>query len=1516
MEDPFGASMFGRRGGAMIPSSLRTLSGMISGMHGRLRQLLEQIQQKDDPSVQLIALQELSEILLVSTEDNLAGHFSPDQYVKELIAVMQPNEFGEENPEIMLVACRCLANMMEALPASTGSLVYNGAVPVLVSKLLEISFMDLAEQALLTLEKISAEFPSSIVREGGLAACLQFLDFFHTSTQRTAVTTAANCCRNIPDESFASVKDVMPVLLNVLNNSDQKVVEQGCLCVSRIVESFKYQNAKLEQLMSAELLRTMLRLLLPGSTNIIGAHIHTQFLRVISISAKASPALSIELLRMDVVETLYQILTGVSPPSETEDAASNIDSVVVMQALIHRPRDQVFETLNVICELLPSLDAEAMAFFHELIDNAGLTGERMTSVPERASVQKRVELLAECAPELRRFATILFPTLTDAYSSTVNHSVRQKVLMAQLKMLTYLDVDILTTALRPVPYASFLASILSQQDHPFLVTAALQATEMLLKRMESVYRYQFYREGVITEIRKLAERALEEPEPKPSKDAGQGSGSTTGQRELSLPLHNTRPHEEGHGEDSDMEDEDEPEEHHIDDDDASMSSDSSVSPNPAFQARHIASARDIVTKCARQFIEKHEKDIGHELREKAARNLTALQDLVAEIADCYETTRFDEGAQLFARLATYFEGDALESITSHELLTARVVDTLLDIFQDTNAPAGIAARSAFVEVFLSSSGKQRMRTVSASSPATPFSVLVAKLHDLLSRAEHFEVITVHHNAVDSHRSSAASLLAKQIRIKLQAEDESGIPKPYRNIMVSIHAIATFKALDDYLRPRIQASDRPPRNPRMRDAPGSALNAYAAAIAEAAKAGVLPPMDHGASSSQESALPPWLNRPYTSRGHGKKSGSSKTAGKVTSQSRPTPSQDSPDRRRSRRRSGIPSAQEDEAQPAIECADEAQLSDEDQMDEQEDTEEVIGEFDEEVDDGASEPSAVTMEVGSTGKVMARQEDGTRVATPPQAVNPHLRPSGRAYTAEMARSLLHNMSGRSMSYASAVQALPTDWHLEFSVNGQPLSNETTIYRAVHFNQGPQEDVSVRNIWSSVHTINFKKVNGPPAAEPSRLTPSPDSSGLFAHGMPSSLEKNPTAAAILRLLRILHEVNAHLDDVLADKSASTNIKPEPLSQFVSTKLTAKLNRQLEEPLIVASNCLPSWSEDLARLYPFLFPFETRHLFLQSTSFGYSRSMTRWQSAQQNNDNRRDRHRDERPFLGRLQRQKVRISRHKILESAVKVMDLYGSSPSVLEVEYFDEVGTGLGPTLEFYSSVSKEFSKRKLKLWRESDSNKNEYVFGKNGLFPAPMSEEQIQSENGQKVVSMFHTLGIFVARSMLDSRIIDISFNSTFFRVGSDENSIAPSIGAVRLVDEELANSLQTLKQFSAAKKRIETQARLTPAQKAQKIARIQVAGATVDDLALDFTLPGYPIIELVPNGSNMAVTIDNVGLYVDKVVEFTLSTGVQKQIEAFRAGFSEVFPYSALGAFTPDELVMLFGRVDEDWSIESE
>jgi E3 ubiquitin-protein ligase TRIP12 len=560
---------------------------------------------------------------------------------------------------------------------------------------------------------------------------------------------------------------------------------------------------------------------------------------------------------------------------------------------------------------------------------------------------------------------------------------------------------------------------------------------------------------------------------------------------------------------------------------------------------------------------------------------------------------------------------------------------------------------------------------------------------------------------------------------------------------------------------------------------------------------------------------------------------------------------------------------------------------------------------------------MEVAATGTITARKEDGTRVATPVGSQQPPTgaEPSAGRLVAHQGRdgSPTHE---RPSSYAAALQAKPTDWHLEFTVSGQPVSIDTTIYRAVHFNQNRPAEVSTRNVWHDIHTIGFKKVTGPPPVETASFTPPPESLNS-AEGLPASIARSPTTAAILRLLGLLHGLNANIDDVLALNKETIKLVSEPSSQFVNTKLTAKLNRQLEEPLIVASNCLPSWSEDLARLYPFLFPFETRHLFLQSTSFGYSRSMSRWQTNQTANDSRHDRHRDDRPFLGKTQRQKVRISRLKMLESAMKVMDIYGSSPSILEVEYFEEVGTGLGPTLEFYSTVSKEFAKKKLKLWRENESpDASEYAFGSRGLFPAPMSEEFATSDNGKRIINMFTSLGKFVARSMLDSRIIDLNFNSTFFRIGDTKDAIAPSLGAVRSVDKDLANSLKLLKKFAEAKKKIDENGRMTAADKVQAVQEIEIDGAHVDDLALDFTLPGYSTIELIADGANVSVTIDNVASYVEKVLDFTLGVGIRPQVDAFRTGFAQVFPYTALQAFTPDELVMLFGRVEEDWTIESE
>jgi E3 ubiquitin-protein ligase TRIP12 len=946
----------------------------------------------------------------------------------------------------------------------------------------------------------------------------------------------------------------------------------------------------------------------------------------------------------------------------------------------------------------------------------------------------------------------------------------------------------------------------------------------------------------------------------------------------------------------------------------------------------MPSLKSRISEVAKKFLEVHETEKqGKAMKKRATKILTGLSTLAGEIEAFYlqrassTIVPVDGGIDLFQKLASHFDTDALENVTSAELLASGVVRVLEQVFSNPDAELAVAAQSAFLQVFMGYSVKSKPKTATAESPATPFSVMIHKLQDLLSRSEHFEVMTVHHNAFDANRSSAASMLAKQIRLKLVADEDSDIPRPYRQILVSIHAITTFKSLDDYLRPRISLSERP-RGSTRRDIMSRALAAMAGAgmpfsPAEARLAGRL----------QAPAMPTPPPPPPAAQSSARSSRKLKSKSQADMPATPEPSssKDKNSLRRSSRRQALsdetptrpPPDDDDDLDNALECADEKQISDDDDIGDAESSAlNVLRDMDDAMEEPPTpeDPSAVNLEVAAGGKITARKEDGTRVPTPSQvrsAGTASLPSRSSALAAALANSPSPSAPSRPMSYSGALLSTPQDWHIEFSIEGKTIPNETTIYRAVHRSPLSAEEQIRSNVWTNSHTIKFKRVPGPPPAESIAFGASFDGGADAEEGAtPGSLAQHPTTASILRLLKMLHDLNANIDDVIVENKETLKLNVEPLSQFVNTKLTAKLNRQLEEPLIVASNCLPSWSEDLARLYPFLFPFETRHLFLQSTSFGYARSMTRWQNAQSQEESRRSR--DERPFLGRLQRQKVRISRSKILESAVKVMELYGASQSILEVEYFEEVGTGLGPTLEFYSTVSKEFSKKKLKLWRDNDpGDGDEFVNGPNGLFPRPWSNDFLVSEDGEKILQLFKMLGKFVARSMIDSRIIDINFNPIFFRIGDETTGVRPSLGAIKAVDPMLAKALKMIKNFAIAKKEIDEDPNRTPAQKVANTENIVIKNTKIDDLCLDFTLPGFPEIELVPNGGQMSLNMENVDLYLEKVIDLTLGAGVRRQVDAFRAGFSQVFPYSALSAFTPDELCTLFGRTNEDWSIES-
>ncbi|KAK9761025.1 Ubiquitin fusion degradation protein 4 [Basidiobolus ranarum] len=506
--------------------------------------------------------------------------------------------------------------------------------------------------------------------------------------------------------------------------------------------------------------------------------------------------------------------------------------------------------------------------------------------------------------------------------------------------------------------------------------------------------------------------------------------------------------------------------------------------------------------------------------------------------------------------------------------------------------------------------------------------------------------------------------------------------------------------------------------------------------------------------------------------------------------------------------------------------------------------------------------------------------------------------------------------VSYASAAQKA-TDWHLEFSIGDVVIDTEWTIYKAIHqhLNQATQKN---RNIWSAIYPVKYRKVPDS-STESSKASQAQSSkSGFTEVEKPNGdASLKDSYSQILQLLRELHALNTRYLELYSQ----TDLCLESLavlspSKFINGKLTAKMNRQLDEPMIVVSSCLPSWCEYLANEYPFLFPFGTRYLYLQSTAFGYSRSIARYQNQQSRNGQQDSRRDESQPLLGRIQRQKVRISRSRILESAVKVMDLYGSQQSILEVEYFEEAGTGLGPTLEFYATVSKEFCKRSLKLWRDDSDpdSSRKYITSPLGLFPRPTSEEYLASENGIKILNLFKAMGKFVAKALIDSRIIDLPFNPIFIKTLLNPKENIKNLRSVMHIDSVVGNSLKVIKYFVREKQCIIQDSTLNEAERHEALKNIRHQGASLEDLCLDCTLPGYPDIELVENGANVTVTIQNVEEYFNGVLEYTVGSGIAKKVAAFRDGFNTVFPLKHLNAFSPEELVMLFGQAEEDWSSE--
>lgn len=1700
----------------------------------RLKGLLNNLKPSADPTSRLLALQDLSEILSMSTEDNLNGYFSQDSFVKELVHIMGgPRKSGdqdeendeegspnpddedaalaaalalsgggllpEENLEEQLLACRCLANLMEAMPGSAHTLVYHGAVPVLCSKLLQITFIDLAEQTISTLEKLSEEYPSAIVREGGLAALLNYLDFFSTHVQRTALQAAANCCRNMSSDSFNMVRDVFPTIKNVLTYSDARLVEYAAMCVIRTIESFcRNQTENLETLITDDLVVSINALLLPqstGATPMISATTSTQFLRALSGAAKCSPAISMTLLRGGIGSTVYAFLTGVLPPNHPEATSdeygggesgqgvgSGVVDMAVMQNLAHRPKDQVEEALSLISELMPPLPKDGVfdprgytekaisralkaktkdskartqakqptpaavpvvkieetvqdigvadlpflegelptpatdrsgeqdesatdkgtapsvteggekkpdvslgepsvlqeepttqastsqepaegrleesqtnggneelsaAFTNEageplmamILDDAGIPtiiGEIVQDatsssqapvetppvpVPsssnrhrhgEGSQSQARLQLLRANPEVISRFLRLIVPVLFDVYSASVTLPVRMRCFTGILKATSFVEGDAMEAFYRNVPVASFIGSILTSRDNPLIVTNSLQLIELLLIKSPSVFRSSLRKEGVLHEVSTISKIDLKikaKPPPPPPVEGGEDNDT------LAVPPPIPK-------------------------------KSSSVPLDP--QDAYVLRSRLIKIK----YLSGGSDAGGDAVFE-------SLRAMIKQLSDSNATeeqisANLKEVAKLF--------GVSGPTISSFELMKSGLVDGLLEFATSSNRTVDIERRKElFLDAFSARSG------YATPSSQTPLAVLVKRLQESLTRMESFEVATTSPGSMEDARRSSMSLISRTLRLKLVAETPSEVPKSCQSLMVSIHAIAPFSALEDYLKPRIAGilSFRPeltsgllqaltssglPSSTMAQSVLGRLLSRSGSGTSGSLSTGPTAAINSlnnllnalsGATSSSGPLSAPVIgggSSAATSQPISIPGRNATTA--ASAPTTPTTTETAGDRTESRRRSlrlrGQPPAPSDDQgsaegttqEPTVASSAPSSSSsadpgaralassllhqllvDDGDMDDMDDDE--VG------DDGEDiiTERAFNLAFDGADNLTASTPHGTRIATPLAGTTPSVE-SPLAMMA--ANNSLRAAAGTpsKMSYAGAAAAAAdkaTDFYLEFRLNDEVVPTDMTVYGACHHYETQRSSDGQPNphaVWNGNYTITFRKVPGkrpvPDPNSPNENMETDQVAGLPADSPPSK---------ILRLLRVLHRLNSegveHVD-------AHVKIITIPDSAFINNKLTAKLARQLEEIMILASNCLPDWALDLPQQFGFLFPFSTRYLFLQSTSFGYARLLNRVIS-QYPREVANNSRRDGLEQYGRLQRRKVEVPRDSPMQVALKVFDLFGASSSILDVHFQGEVGTGLGPTLEFFASVCREFAWRDLKLWRDADSTlPGKYVHHPFGLFPAPMLNSVVEgptaTERDRRKIRLYRLLGQFVARALLDSRIIDISFNKVFLKMILGE-SVPLSVSTIKVVDPSLGQSLATLQQFVQRKKEIQADAKMNAKAKKEAITKVDVKGVTLEDMCLDFTVPGYDDLELKAGGKDISVTMENVDEYIELVIDAIIGRGARPAVDAFKAGFSTVFPVHDLCAFSADELVMMFGNADEDWSTET-
>ncbi|KAK1274292.1 E3 ubiquitin-protein ligase UPL3 [Acorus gramineus] len=1591
-------------------------------MGGRLKKILASLREGEEGR-QIEGLTQLCEVLSIGTEDTLGG-FAVDAFVPILVGMV-----GKEggSPDVMLLAARAITHLCDVLPSSCSAVVHYGAVPSFCARLLTIEYMDLAEQSLQALKKISQEHPTACLRAGALMAVLSYLDFFSTGVQRVALSTAANMCKKLPLDAADFVMDAVPLLTNLLHYHDSKVLDHASVCLTRIAESFASSPDKLDELCNHGLVAQAAGLITISSSGggqaSLSTPTYTGLIRLLSTCASGSPLSAKTLLLLGISGILKDILSG-----------SGLVSSISVSPALTRPPEQIFEIVNLADELLPPLPQGTISLPISLsTQGKGSAGKKSSVSTDRKQetngssheISAREQLLCDQPELLQQFGMDLLPVLIQIYGSSVNGPVRHKCLSVIGKLMYFSTAEMIQSFLSITNISSFLAGVLAWKD-PQVLVPALQIAEILMEKLPETFSKMFVREGVVHAIESLISAGPVSAQTPTEKD----NDSVPGKRSRRYPKRTSTLNVDGSS---------------LEESKSSTQVNIGSSPTSIEAPAVNSSLRAAVSARAKAVKDKYFSASPGSAEVGVTDDLLHLKTLCSKLSSISEDQRTKTKGKSKASAQRVFEipsgneeqlngvicemlaelskGDG---VSTFEFIGSGVVAALLSYFS-----CGTFGKEKVSEVNLPKLRQlalKRFKTFIATAlpdsvdegNGALMAVLVQKLQNALSSLERFPVVLSHSfrsSSGSARLSSGLSALSHPLKLRLCRATGDKSLRDYSSNVVLIDPLASLAAVEDFLWPRVQRAEsgqKPSPSAGSSDPGNTPTTAAASSPSTSAPAS-------GRRHSTRSRSSVTIGGTAKTDSNEGRANSSKGKGKAVVKSVPDEARGPQTRNAARRRAASDkdakmkpmhsdSTSEDEELDIspVEIDEDLVIEDDDISDEEDDDHDEVLRDD-------SFPVCIPEKVHDV-KLGDAPDDGSALSA---ASDSHTHPSSgssnKTFSSKGMESEFrgHHSSGSrvAMSFAAAAMAGLTsrgirggrDHHglssfgssndppkLMFSSGGKHLNRNLTIYQAIQrqlvYDENDDERYSSPDFPSSdgrlasdIYTITYQKADSQvEGASPGGITSTPvqksrkggsasnsssDSSwkqtslldSILQGELPCDLEKSNPTYNILALLRVLEGLN-QLAPRLRIQALSDNFAEGKISslsdlsisgvrvsseEFVNSKLTPKLARQIQDALALCSGSLPSWCYQLTRACPFLFPFETRRQYFYSTAFGLSRALHRLQQQQgadgQSSTNERE------VRVGRLQRQKVRVSRNRILDSAAKVMEMYSSQKAVLEVEYFGEVGTGLGPTLEFYTLLSHDLQKVGLGMWRsnsvpetsaipetsamdiEGDAQDNsevkkvesgtavgigDLVQASLGLFPRPWPSNADASEGSPlfKVIEYFRLLGRVMAKALQDGRLLDLPLSMAFYKLLLGQEL---DIHDIVLFDAEFGKILQELQLLVCRKKHLES----LPGNNQKAISDLRFRGALIEDLYLDFTVPGYPDYILKQGEESSLVDINSLEEYISLVVDATVKRGIMRQMEAFRAGFNQVFDITSLQIFSPHELDYLLCGRRELWEAET-